>query len=87
MGGGDTSIDVVSVSRRIGTLKNYALKILKMSPKVKTKHGDIKDADKKPCDNVTLTALFKREDMTAAEHEVNDALIRRRNHHERSHAC
>ena len=73
VGGGDTSIDVVSVSRRIGTLKN-----LTENPEDavtgKITHGDVNDADKKPCDNVTLTALFKREEMTAAEHEVNDAL-------------
>ncbi|TNF38713.1 MAG: glutamate synthase, partial [Gammaproteobacteria bacterium] len=73
VGGGDTSIDVVSVSRRIGTLKNYS-----ESPEDvvegKITHGDIKDADKKPCDSVVLTALFKRENMTAAQHEVNDAL-------------
>jgi NADPH-dependent glutamate synthase beta subunit-like oxidoreductase len=73
VGGGDTSIDVVSVSRRIGTLKN-----LTENPEDavsgKIKHSDIADADRKPCDNVTLTALFKREEMTAAEHEVNDAL-------------
>ena len=42
--------------------------------KVKINHGDIADADKEPCENVTLTALFKQEDMTAAEHEVHDAL-------------
>ena len=74
VGGGDTSIDVVSVSRRIGTLKNYT-ENPEDAATGKTKHGDVKDADKKPCDNVTLTALFKREEMTAAEHEVNDALI------------
>ena len=73
VGGGDTSIDVVSVSRRIGTLKNYS-ENPEDSATGKTVHGDVKDADKKACDNVTLTALFKREDMTAAEHEVNDAL-------------
>ena len=74
VGGGDTSIDVVSVSRRIGTLKDMAGEKPEDSAEGRTTHGDVADADKKPCDNVTLTALFKQEDMTAAEHEVNDAL-------------
>ena len=73
VGGGDTSIDVVSVSRRIGTLKN-----MQENPEDSVrgiiKHGDVADADKKPCDSVVLTALFKQEEMTAAEHEVQDAL-------------
>lgn len=73
VGGGDTSIDVVSVSRRIGTLKD-----LKEKPEDVvnglTNHGDIDASLKKPCDNVTLTALFPRSQMTAAEHEVNDAV-------------
>ncbi|MDH5471599.1 MAG: NAD(P)-binding protein [Gammaproteobacteria bacterium] len=73
VGGGDTSIDVVSVSRRIGTLKNYN-ENPEDSATGKTIHGDINAADKKPCDSVVLTALFKQEDMTAAEHEVHDAL-------------
>jgi len=73
VGGGDTSIDVVSVSRRIGTLKDY-----NEAPEEviegRIAHGEIDDSAKTPCANVTLTALFKREDMTAAEHEVNDAI-------------
>ncbi len=73
VGGGDTSIDVVSVSRRIGTLKDY-----KENPEDavtgKIKHGDIDPSMRKACDNVTLTALFPRDQMTAAEHEVNDAV-------------
>jgi glutamate synthase (NADPH/NADH) small chain len=73
VGGGDTSIDVVSVSRRIGTLKD-----LKEKPEDVvnglTNHGEIDPSLKKPCDNVTLTALFPRDQMTAAEHEVNDAI-------------
>ncbi|MEN8761044.1 MAG: NAD(P)-binding protein, partial [Thiogranum sp.] len=73
VGGGDTSIDVVSVSRRIGTLKDY-----NENPEDVVNgtisHGEL-DADRKvACENVTLTALFARDQMTAAEHEVNDAL-------------
>ena len=74
VGGGDTSIDVVSVSRRIGTLKNMGDEKPEDSAEGRVKHGDIADADKEPCTNVTLTALFKQEEMTAAEHEVQDAL-------------
>ncbi|MCW9047323.1 MAG: NAD(P)-binding protein [Gammaproteobacteria bacterium] len=74
VGGGDTSIDVVSVSRRIGTLKDMAGEKPEDSAEGRVKHGDIADADKEPCSNVTLTALFKQEEMTAAEHEVQDAL-------------
>jgi NADPH-dependent glutamate synthase beta subunit-like oxidoreductase len=73
VGGGDTSIDVVSVSRRIGTLKNYS-----ENPEDvvngKISHGDVDASQKVACENVTLTALFPRDQMTAAEHEVNDAL-------------
>ncbi|NOX09742.1 MAG: NAD(P)-binding protein [Gammaproteobacteria bacterium] len=73
VGGGDTSIDVVSVARRIGTLNDY-----NESPEDSVTgaitHGDIDAAAKKACDSVVLTALFKQEDMTAAEHEVKDAL-------------
>jgi NADPH-dependent glutamate synthase beta subunit-like oxidoreductase len=73
VGGGDTSIDVVSVSRRIGTLKDY-----KENPEDivngTISHGDVDPSQKVACENVTLTALFPRDQMTAAEHEVNDAL-------------
>jgi NADPH-dependent glutamate synthase beta subunit-like oxidoreductase len=73
VGGGDTSIDVVSVSRRIGTLKDY-----KENPEDvvngATSHCDVDPSQKVACENVTLTALFARDQMTAAEHEVNDAL-------------
>jgi Pyruvate/2-oxoacid:ferredoxin oxidoreductase delta subunit len=73
VGGGDTSIDVVSVSRRIGTLKDLQEKPEDVVNGL-TNHGEIDPSLKKPCDNVTLTALFPRDQMTAAEHEVNDAI-------------
>ncbi len=72
VGGGDTSIDVVSVSRRIGTLSNYN-ENPEDSAEGRIKHGDIAEADRIPCDNVVLTALFAEEDMTATDHEVEDA--------------
>ena len=74
VGGGDTSIDVVSVARRIGTLNDYSENPEDSATGAST-HGDIDASVKKPCDSVVLTALFKQEDMTAAEHEVQDALI------------
>ena len=74
VGGGDTSIDVVSVARRIGTLNDYNENPEDSATGAST-HGDIDASAKKPCDSVVLTALFKQEDMTAAEHEVQDALI------------
>ncbi len=70
VGGGDTSIDVVSVSRRIGTLANYA-ENPEDSATGKLTHGDV--GEKVPA-TVTLTTLFPLDQMTAAEHEVQDAL-------------
>ena len=60
VGGGDTSIDVVSVSRRIGTLKDMGDEKPEDSAEGRIKHGDIADADKMPCDNVTLTRSEER---------------------------
>jgi Pyruvate/2-oxoacid:ferredoxin oxidoreductase delta subunit len=70
VGGGDTSIDVVSVSRRIGTLANYAEKP-EDAATGKLVHGDV--GEKVPA-TVTLTTLFPLNQMTAAPHEVQDAL-------------
>ena len=72
VGGGDTSIDVVSVSRRIGTLSNYTEKP-EDSAEGRIIHGDVDDADRVSCESVVLTALFAEEDMTATDHEVEDA--------------
>ncbi|NOQ69849.1 MAG: NAD(P)-binding protein [Gammaproteobacteria bacterium] len=74
IGGGDTSIDVVSVSRRIGTLADY-----NENPETvvngESSHADHDSSANVPCELVTLTALFKKEEMTAAPHEVEDATI------------
>lgn len=74
VGGGDTSIDVVSVARRLGKITNINAKdrpeqiiggyTAHDSAVVAAREGAI----------VTLTALFPQEKMTAAEHEVHDAL-------------
>ena len=74
VGGGDTSIDVVSVARRLG-------KIPGMDDKLRAEHvvggyvaHDSAMAAAREGADVTLTSLFPKEEMTAAEHEVHDAL-------------
>ncbi len=69
IGGGDTSIDVVSVARRIGTsdsIGNPEDVILDNS----VSHGDISVAPQ----SSILTSLFTKEKMMAAEHEIHDAI-------------
>ncbi len=73
VGGGDTSIDVASVARRLGHITNVA----------ETEHSDgtLIDFTAKDAASVvtregmkaTLTSLFPIEQMTAAEHEREDA--------------
>jgi glutamate synthase (NADPH) small chain len=74
VGGGDTSIDVVSVARRLGHIKTH-------NPKERPElvvHGfvahDVAQAAAREGAQVVLTSLFQREEMTASEHEVDDAL-------------
>ncbi len=74
VGGGDTSIDVVSVARRLG-------KINKLNARERPElvvHGyvahDAAMAASRSGADVTLTSLLPRDSMTAAEHEVHDAL-------------
>ena len=74
IGGGDTSIDVVSVSRRIGTIEGYS-DLPEAVVNGEASHADFDASNNIPCSNVTLTALFKKEEMTAAQHEVEDATI------------
>ena len=75
VGGGDTSIDVVSVARRLGHIEQA-------NPKDRPElvvhdgfvaHDTAVTAAAQGAD-VTLTSLFPRASMTAAEHEVHDAL-------------
>lgn len=74
VGGGDTSIDVVSVARRLGCLKNGDPKDLpERVVEGLVEHEAIADDARKGAD-VTLTSLFPKDQMTAAEHEVHDAL-------------
>lgn len=74
VGGGDTSIDVVSVARRLGHIKSTHPKD---RPELVMHGFTAQDAAQVAAiegAEVTLTALFKREEMTAAEQEVEDAL-------------
>jgi NADPH-dependent glutamate synthase beta subunit-like oxidoreductase len=74
VGGGDTSIDVVSVARRLGHIDKVHDK---ERPELVV-HGfvahDSAVAAARRGAEVVLTSLFAREGMTAAEHEVQDAL-------------
>jgi len=74
VGGGDTSIDVVSVARRLGKVKNK--EDAELPEKViggYVAHDSAFAAAREGAE-VTLTSLFPKSEMTAAEHEVHDAL-------------
>jgi NADPH-dependent glutamate synthase beta subunit-like oxidoreductase len=73
VGGGDTSIDVVSVARRLGRIE-------KLNKEEAPEHviggyvaHDAAYAAAREGAQVTLTSLFPKAEMTAAEHEVHDA--------------
>lgn len=73
IGGGDTSIDVASVARRLGHIS--AIKEKDLPERVvwgDTAH-DVASTAVRQGATVTLTSLFPVEQMTAAEREVNDA--------------
>lgn len=71
VGGGDTSIDVVSVARRLGASSNAPAVegIIDGSIDPSTAQGIEKHNG-----TVILTSLFPRDEMTATEEEVEDAL-------------
>ncbi len=71
IGGGDTSIDVVSVARRIGFNADAGLPedILR-----NTETHDQSLADAAEPTAATLTSLFTKDKMFAAEHEITDAI-------------
>lgn len=75
VGGGDTSIDVVSVARRLGHIETANPTD---RPELVVNDGfvshDAAITAASMGSEVTLTSLFPKENMTAAEHEVNDAL-------------
>ena len=75
VGGGDTSIDVVSVARRLGHIKHTNPTD---RPELVVHDGfvahDAATTAAAQGATVTLTSLFPKANMTAAEHEVHDAL-------------
>ena len=75
VGGGDTSIDVVSVARRLGHIEQTNPTD---RPELVVQDGfvahDSAITAAAQGAEVTLTSLFPKENMTAAEHEVHDAL-------------
>ncbi|OED41901.1 glutamate synthase [Chromatiales bacterium (ex Bugula neritina AB1)] len=74
IGGGDTSIDVVSVARRLGRInKQNAQERPELVVHGYVAHDSIMAASRSGA-KVTLTSLLPRTAMTAAEHEVHDAL-------------
>ncbi len=75
VGGGDTSIDVVSVARRLGHSTNTGRSQLPESVVHDgyVAHDAAMSAAAQGAE-VTLTSLFTRDKMTASEHEVHDAL-------------
>jgi glutamate synthase (NADPH/NADH) small chain len=75
IGGGDTSIDVVSVARRLGHIghTNPGDRPESVIHDGYVAHDTAVTAAAQGAE-VTLTSLFKRAEMMAAEHEVHDAL-------------
>lgn len=75
VGGGDTSIDVASVARRLGHINAVAKKEASADPGVLgfTAH-DVAGTMAREGVKATLTSLFPIEGMTAAEREREDAL-------------
>ena len=75
VGGGDTSIDVVSVARRLGHIEstNPSERPELVVHESYVMHDTAVTAAREGAE-VTLTSLFTKENMTAAEHEVMDAL-------------
>lgn len=81
VGGGDTSIDVASVARRLGynsvpedQVKDLGRDNAANGSQIGYVAHDVAKLGVREGANVTLTSLFPIENMTAAEHEVQDAL-------------
>ncbi|MCP4077911.1 MAG: NAD(P)-binding protein [Gammaproteobacteria bacterium] len=74
VGGGDTSIDVVSVARRLGKIDSLPENELPEHVIGGYVAHDSAYAAARDGATVTLTSLFPRSEMTAAEHEVDDAI-------------
>ena len=74
VGGGDTSIDVVSVARRLGKIDSLPQKQLTEYVVGGFTAHDSAFAAAREGARVTLTSLFEKSQITASEHEVEDAL-------------
>ena len=81
IGGGDTSIDVASVARRLGyssvpedQVKDLGHDNAADGSQIGYVAHDAVEMSAREGAEVTLTSLFPIENMTAAEHEVQDAL-------------
>ena len=73
VGGGDTSIDVASVARRLGHITQIREQDRPENVVLGHTAQDVASSAMREGATVTLTSLFPVENMTAAEHEVNDA--------------
>ncbi len=73
VGGGDTSIDVASVARRLGHISSDK-SAAKSNNKVDFSASDTANALNREGVKATLTSLFPLEKMTASEHEKQDAI-------------
>lgn len=73
VGGGDTSIDVASVARRLGHITEINEKDRPENVVLGYAAHDVASSATREGAAVTLTSLFPVESMTAAEHEVRDA--------------
>ncbi len=73
IGGGDTSIDVVSVARRLGNISNAADKDRPEHIIFNDTAHDVVDTSKRLGADVLLTTRSTLEDMPAAQEEIDDA--------------
>jgi len=73
VGGGDTSIDVASVARRLGHITNPGVPERNDGTVIDFTSHDVASSLTREGMQATLTSLFPVEQMTAAEHEREDA--------------
>jgi glutamate synthase (NADPH) small chain len=73
VGGGDTSIDVASVARRIGHITDIHEKDRPENVVGGQVAHDVAETAKREGAEVTLTSLFPLDNMTASEEEIEDA--------------
>jgi glutamate synthase (NADPH/NADH) small chain len=73
VGGGDTSIDVASVARRLGHITHVADSDHSDGTLIDFTAQDVAGSLRREGMQATLTSLFPIEQMTAAEHEREDA--------------